>query len=1522
MDNYKLAPLDEKSYNSYLLLKKCEVNEYNSRKNFLISKESLIDLFTNIFNFLKSDGFYGKEFLENYIDIYESFSKFSISLSDFVKVNTICKKKTTQIDLVKDPSDTIYVMKTIICDHLNISQVLHTSRDNVLNDGVFSNKCYNEIKILAKTENHFFLPILYYSFFYQKQAHLIMEYCIGGNLENFIIKNPIIKFENLLFYVDSMGKCIDGLHQLGFIHGNIIPENFLISSTGHFKICNFEHSICKNENRLDREHLMIENIFYMSLNYYNNGKPNLPTVESDFYAYGVCLYRIMYGKPTRRILSVKDINHRIEFDDTDYKSLIHQLLFTNDANILNFHKILLHDFFLNQNIKNCFNIQDIKENLQENSHVDNIYSSWRELNKDVLNFVNFNLIGFSFNRFFRKCLERNLNCEKLQISDTNIEDEKNNERGILIQKLEFELNLYKNQLNKLVTENESLNQKINVYIVDNEYLNRVLKKQLTKLEQFDQELKDRDVDIQSVTENNNSLFINKLINSTEHYTLLLFGATNELVMPHESINNAFETKIEKLLTEMDEIKTDNSNLKSEISYYADSKNNEVDQIKCVLNEKILKIALQKKKILTLTETIDNNNVESLKKEVRSYKKEADQQRLIVLELRCDLDEKKLLNKKIQNSESMRLESIQNEYTIEIESLKNKYKDEINIVNKKLQDSEEKNLDREKMMTKIKRQLTMINEQEYQLSEYESKMLEFSAKIKKFEEKEKYLKIESGKDECTIKDQTKVISAQKSKIKLFEKKLNNFQKVEDELNCSKKRLEKLTNYSKFLNNKQEILSKENELLQLNLENSKKLIYENVKKIQNLNDDNTNYKIQLNNVILNNHTLKKDNVNLKLNLQNFKEESTLLKKDILNVKNKLELVKLANEEEQIKLKTVGQQHIKLIDFLHEKIDSKPKRNILAFFSKKIVLKKMDTVRSLELKLQKKNLEIEKLKKKLSIKDKYLSENSQSVNKQIENCEVFEKPDCHNDHVIERGLNCKTQTCMNCMKPVYFVNNAAKCLECGIVIHVDCVDQLRTKCNGEIVNSDFMVNFDKSIKVDQCKNFSRQISCRIKRNESFIECMVNLSFYEMMLYELRKGQLTQKCLKTFDLTHVAKIIYYYTCVGKDYDKKIYVVIKCIDQFTILPLTGEYPTIVLNFQSLEQSFQLMSPLCTVLLNQKISSDCIVKSFENTCLTCCTLLPQNYMAIGGDNNLFLYCTQNKNLFAVDSFESIHEIKFDAHFSLLIIVAGVKRIIYVIKFADVASISKKESNKHCSIVRLPFKEFDSSVVTMEFGFHSHEKCLYLFVETTESLHLYLLDSKKIQFKLIQSFESKHVSRFIIFDKNNDTFLNCCDNNLVTYDCGSASYVGQTHFFNFATAEIEKPYMNGNTIQTMALKIGKRLKKPNFRASNEHTFYQIVINLVENNGNVTDEFRAYDENDYSDDEFIDSLIPLIEEDTNHKDSIDKFSLLTKSPLLFVHIFYEAKCTLLCTDVNISVLKNNEITSNFSLVCPNPVTIRNV
>ncbi|OAF67184.1 hypothetical protein A3Q56_05108 [Intoshia linei] len=43
--------------------------------------------------------------------------------------------------------------------------------------------------------------------------------------------------------------------------------------------------------------------------------------------------------------------------------------------------------------------------------------------------------------------------------------------------------------------------------------------------------------------------------------------------------------------------------------------------------------------------------------------------------------------------------------------------------------------------------------------------------------------------------------------------------------------------------------------------------------------------------------------------------------------------------------------------------------------------------------------------------------------------------------------------------------------------------------------------------------------------------------------------------------------------------------------------------------------------------------------------------------------------------------------------------------------------------------------------------------------------------------------------------------------------------------------------------------------------------MENNGKVTDKFPAYDENDYRDDEFIDYSILPIEEDTNHKHSID-------------------------------------------------------
>ncbi|OAF64155.1 hypothetical protein A3Q56_08144 [Intoshia linei] len=186
------------------------------------------------------------------------------------------------------------------------------------------------------------------------------------------------------------------------------------------------------------------------------------------------------------------------------------------------------------------------------------------------------------------------------------------------------------------------------------------------------------------------------------------------------------------------------------------------------------------------------------------------------------------------------------------------------------------------------------------------------------------------------------------------------------------------------------------------------------------------------------------------------------------------------------------------------------------------------------------------------------------------------------------------------------------------------------------------------------------------------------------------------------------------------------------------------------------------------------------------------------------------------------------------------------------------------------------------------------------------------------------------------------------------------FVNFATAEYDKLVyewfvrkrsknliISGNMIRTMALKIGKRLKKPNFRPSNgwfscfqklhnirsrvlsgeaglvntgefeaflyffkskeekyspmdiyncnetglffknsnSRTLESVeafsekrIIYLVENNAKVTDEFPAYDENDYNNDEFIDTPI---EEDTNHNDSFD-YSTCSEIEILTLYL----------------------------------------
>ena len=66
-----------------------------------------------------------------------------------------------------------------------------------------------------------------------------MEYCGGGDLMGLLIKKDILSESHTRFYMSQLATAINYVHNLGFIHRDLKPDNILISNDGHIKLCDF-----------------------------------------------------------------------------------------------------------------------------------------------------------------------------------------------------------------------------------------------------------------------------------------------------------------------------------------------------------------------------------------------------------------------------------------------------------------------------------------------------------------------------------------------------------------------------------------------------------------------------------------------------------------------------------------------------------------------------------------------------------------------------------------------------------------------------------------------------------------------------------------------------------------------------------------------------------------------------------------------------------------------------------------------------------------------------------------------------------------------------------------------------------------------------------------------------------------------------------------------------------------------------------------------------------------------------------
>ncbi|KAG5882138.1 hypothetical protein JTB14_005967 [Gonioctena quinquepunctata] len=156
---------------------------------------------------------------------YIRLKRAKMDKSMFVRIKPIGVGAFGEVTLVrKIDTNHLYAMKTLRkAEVLKRNQVAHVKAER---------------DILAEADNEWVVK-LYYSFQDSDILYFVMDYIPGGDLMSLLIKLGIFEERLARFYIAELTCAVDSVHNMGFIHRDIKPDNILIDKDGHIKLTDF-----------------------------------------------------------------------------------------------------------------------------------------------------------------------------------------------------------------------------------------------------------------------------------------------------------------------------------------------------------------------------------------------------------------------------------------------------------------------------------------------------------------------------------------------------------------------------------------------------------------------------------------------------------------------------------------------------------------------------------------------------------------------------------------------------------------------------------------------------------------------------------------------------------------------------------------------------------------------------------------------------------------------------------------------------------------------------------------------------------------------------------------------------------------------------------------------------------------------------------------------------------------------------------------------------------------------------------
>jgi serine/threonine protein kinase len=210
-------------------------------------------------------------------------------------------------------------------------------------------RIFREMSIV-KNLNHPNIIKTYEIFDNEKYYYMIMDYCKGGELFDYIVKKRRLNEEETSFFFYQIINGLEYLHSKNIVHRDLKPENLLLTEKNKLKIIDFGLSNYFNLNKDNKKNLLktpCGSPCYAAPEMVSGNKYN--GFKTDIWAIGIVLYAMIVGY--------------LPFEDSDNDILFQKIL---DCNIefpefLSELSIDIIKKILNVNCDERYSISDIKK---------------------------------------------------------------------------------------------------------------------------------------------------------------------------------------------------------------------------------------------------------------------------------------------------------------------------------------------------------------------------------------------------------------------------------------------------------------------------------------------------------------------------------------------------------------------------------------------------------------------------------------------------------------------------------------------------------------------------------------------------------------------------------------------------------------------------------------------------------------------------------------------------------------------------------------------------------------------------------------------------------------------------------------------------------------------------------------------------------------------------------------------------------------------------------------------------------